>query len=244
MRTLCLTISLLLAVAGRGQSVTNLVAGQWLTAGTVLAVNSSTNAPAFSASRVQFAHSYSGATSLSGVAAGNLLVVAASAHNLPGSPSLSSSLGNSYTMVTNIGTASYPSGGVVWVCTNSLAGSETVTVSGLGDGDQGINLVEYRGVHSVAAVAAAVDTTTLTNRLSPGSTAIFFGLYFSEIVVQSMTSTLNPGGVSATVINADYSHVDVIYEFLNGGAGYATGSYTNIVSNADNRIGSIVIGLK
>lgn len=188
---------------------------------------------------VQSNHGYVAAsTSLTGVTAGNVMLVVVSWNNTAGTPGISDTMGNGYTMLENTAASSNFTRQTSWYAPIGSSGNVTVNVSG-GFSDQGITIMEiYVGGntsglivnHSSHTGSANPDTVTLQGYKD----GIAVGMYASE-----STPVANPSGFNLTQLRYDAGHADWQgYAQLTTTAAYQFG-YTGSVQNNQNYHGVI-----
>jgi hypothetical protein len=115
-------------------------------------------------------------------------------------------------------------------CLNCVSGTYNVSFSSSGGAsDPSIVVVEYGGVTGVDTSGAAdngnVNAGTIT--LTTGATDLFVLGQFNENNALITSVLLNPSGidVAANQLQKQGSHYDASFEWLNGSAGYASGTY-------------------
>jgi hypothetical protein len=194
--------------------------------------------------RVQNVHSYPSYISGNSVTfngfntAGNAIVVVASWH--PGTvetPTVSDTLGNTYTALPKL-TGSLSGGGepvtmAIWYALNIAGGSNTVTIAGLNNDDAGMTAVEYSGVATSAAIGItsmvsdfgnAQTTTPTSNTFSPGTGSLLFVAFADE--TKTETQSTMAAGAGYTLVEADGAHIDIEEDNLSSSPGQQTATFT------------------
>ena len=178
-----------------------------------------------SIARVQFVHTYPGnsASFRSSNSAGNAIVVTASWSGTTEAPTISDSLGNTYTalpkLVGSVPGAGEPVSLIIWYALNIKAGSNTVSISGLG-ADAGMTAVEYSGVASSDAlgITSTLNDFTQTATITPNSSG-FTPTAGSLVFVAFADETVNQGSVSEgsgySLIQGDIEHIDIEEDIVN-----------------------------
>jgi hypothetical protein len=188
--------------------------------------------------RVQYVHTYSypGNSVIfpSSNTAGNTIVVMASWYAAPGTPTISDTRGNTYTMLPALTGGGAGNGEqtsiLIWYALNIAAGANTVTISGAGI-DVGITAVEYSGVATSGAIGitstlpyfgGTPTTTPTSSSFSPSAGSLLFVAFADETNPQNSIAA----GSGYTLIQGDGNHVDIEEDNVNSSAGSQTASIT------------------
>ncbi len=186
--------------------------------------------------RVQFVHTYTypgnAVTFPSNNAAGNAIVVMASWYAAPGTPTISDTKGNTYTMLPALTGGGAGNGEqtsiLIWYALNIVAGANTVTISGAGI-DVGITAVEYSGVATSGAIGitstlpyfgGTPTTTPTSSSFTPSAGSLLFVAFADETNPQNSIAA----GTGYTLIQGDGNHVDIEEDNVNSSAGPQTAS--------------------
>jgi hypothetical protein len=188
--------------------------------------------------RVQYVHTYSypGNSVIfpSSNTAGNAIVVMASWYAAPGTPTISDTRGNTYTMLPALTGGGAGNGEqtsiLIWYALNIAAGANTVTISGAGI-DVGITAVEYSGIATSGAIGitstlpyfgGTPTTTPTSSSFSPSAGSLLFVAFADETNPQNSIAA----GSGYTLIQGDGNHVDIEEDNVNSSAGSQTASIT------------------
>ncbi|HVO97648.1 MAG TPA: PQQ-binding-like beta-propeller repeat protein [Bryobacteraceae bacterium] len=183
--------------------------------------------------RVQYTHIYSypgnSVTFPSHNSAGNAIVVMASWYLGPGTPTISDTQGNTYTLLPPLTGGGAGNGEqtsiLIWYALNIAAGANTVTISGAGI-DVGMTAVEYSGIGGVGTTSTlpyfggTPTTTPTSNGFTPSAGSLLFVAFADETNPQNSIAA----GSGYTLIQGDGNHVDIEEDKVNSSAGPQTAS--------------------
>jgi hypothetical protein len=144
---------------------------------------------------------------------------------ITGTPSLSSSVGNTYAQATNSSAhVGVQSSVFIFVSVGTLSASaETISQSGLLDGI--IKVVEINGVTGVDVAGASTGTSPATISLTTSSADIFVEAICNENAVVGTSGTLDPGSISSSSLFVDGAQFSAAWGFTNV-VGYVSGTWT------------------
>lgn len=195
--------------------------------------------------RVQFKHSYTGATPqtatfTSNVTVGNIIVVAGSGIGNPATIACSDNLGNTYSTVNHASTTGVGTNTLyVFYAQVTTGGSCSLTLTST-SGDLGFTAVEYSGLGSSPAVTSAIfDQSSSTNEyvsLSVTVGDLLFAAYANEHTIQ----TLGAANGNFTIFQHDTSHYDAQEDWLGAAS---TTSYNVGFTATSGSADTIVIGV-
>lgn len=110
--------------------------------------------------------------------------------------------------------------------------------------DTGVFVVQYSGPTAFDVGGADANKLGMATTNTTTGQDMVFTAWANEATDSFLTNTLSPGNIIGVVVTNQTSHIDRQIEFLNSGAGFAAGTYTNSVTNSTAVAGMVTLFLK
>lgn len=110
--------------------------------------------------------------------------------------------------------------------------------------DTGVFVVQYSGPTAFDVGGADANKLFMATTNTTTGQDMVFTAWANEATDSFLTNRLNPGNIVGVVVTNQTAHIDRQLEFLNSGAGFAAGTYTNSVTNSTAVAGMVTLFLK